>query len=75
MIDLRKIDKDRPYTEFTIETLREFLGDLFRGDVNDPNRKIVIWCVDDADGVAKNYEDTIQFKNDLRKELKKNIEE
>ena len=71
MIDLRKIDKDRPYIKFSEEDLKEFLEDIMIPKDSDKDRKIVIWCIDEGDGIAKNYEDTVQFKLALREEVKK----
>lgn len=51
--------------------LREFLVSLMIPKTEEERRKIVIWCIDEADGVAKNYEDTLQFRRALKEEVKK----
>ena len=65
MIDLRKIDKDRPYTEFSKEQLKEFLDDIFNENLYKLD-KIVIpknpdWSLEDWIKYLK--ECKIEFKS------------
>lgn len=71
MINLNNIDTSEPYKELSEETLIKYLEDIFFSKKPTDTREFVIWCIDEADGVAKNYEDTLQFRRALREEVKK----
>ena len=56
--------------KITQEELQKTIEDIFF-ERKPKDRKIIAWCVDEADGVFKNMEETLQFSRAMKEEVNK----
>ena len=53
------------------DKLKSIIEDVMFNNKVEPERKLVLYCIDEYDGVLKNFEETLQFRKLMKEEINK----